>query len=69
MSTQLSLLGTEDDLNSVWANSLEWFLLTAYSQCVQLRQELESGLSHKLDGVLVEMTARIESGQLIWTCD
>lgn len=24
MSTQLSLYGTEDDLNSVWANLLEW---------------------------------------------
>lgn len=54
----LSLLGTENDLNGVRANSQEWFLLTAYLQCVQLRQELESGFSHKLDGVLIEMAAR-----------
>lgn len=37
MSTQPSLQRTEDDLHSVWANSLEWFLLTAYLQRVQLR--------------------------------
>lgn len=37
MSTQPSLERTEDDLHSVWANSLEWFLLTAYLQRVQLR--------------------------------
>lgn len=58
MSTQLSLRGTEDDLSGVWANSLEWFLLTAYLQRVQLRQELEGGFPYKLDGVLIEMTAR-----------
>lgn len=65
MSTQLSLLGIENDLKSVEENSLEWFLPAIYSQCMQLWQELESRFSHKLDGVLIEVTKWKERERLI----